>query len=124
VPLKNDLVTMAKNKIKDREVKDPTRSQLKATVQDLFALKASGLALFEAGMQDLREFADTIELNKPELRSFVTVYAAAWGMQGVWNQILTAWMMSDPPTPPAPMPESIEKLIDFLIPLYAASIVK
>jgi hypothetical protein len=33
-------------------------------------------------------------------------------------------MMSDPPTPPAPMPESIEKLIDFLIPLYAASIVK
>jgi hypothetical protein len=98
--------------------KDPVRKMF----LDLAALRPDGLTSIQWSGIDLLEFAKVIEANRSELRPWITVYAAAFGLMGPWVTVQNIWCRSGVPPAGQNFTPAVQEALDSLFSGYVTLI--
>jgi hypothetical protein len=120
--LAEHLVKKVEERLLDLEGQDPVkaRKEIRDNWNGLLGMRASGLRLFEIASEDFQDIAAIIEKDhKDKLNPWVTVYSAAFGMDGVLNRIIWTWATTPPPSGTDKFNEQVRNQIDTLVPGYA-----
>ena len=121
------LVKKVEERILDLEGQDPVkaRKDIRENWNSMLGMRASGLRLFEIASEDFQDIAQIIEDDhKDKLNPWVTVYTAAFGMDGVLNSIIWTWATTPPPPANQKFNEHVRNQIDTLVPGYASWIAR
>jgi hypothetical protein len=91
MPLASDLIDKGAEKLLNLQANAGDQDTVRAMYWDLVAMKPKGLTALQWNSIDLMDFADVFDAHRAELRPWVTVYAAAFGLMGPWITVLNLW---------------------------------
>lgn len=110
MPLAEDLIAMAEQKILDFQAMGGSQEQIKQQYLAMWALQPGGLGVISRSSTDMQDFAEAIEPNRAQLRPWVLVYPAAAGALGPWETTLSYWCRNDIPANDVINPDVLEIL--------------
>jgi len=113
-----DIIALGKKKLIDLQGIAGAQDEIKKQFFDLLALNPDGLATFVRASIDLKDFAETIDANRAQLRPWIMVYPAALGLEGPWASVLNLWCRRPIPAQ-AQIDPVVEETLESLFSGYA-----
>jgi hypothetical protein len=100
----------------------PGKDAIKNVFLDLMALRPDGLSSIQWSAIDLVDFANILEAHRAELRPWITVYAAAFGLMGPWISIQNIWCRAGTPPTGQKLTPAVQDALDTLFSSYVTLI--
>jgi hypothetical protein len=110
--LAEELIAAAEDILLGLQGTADTQQGYKEQVMQLIALRPAGLTFLQRTAMDVQSFATVIQSCRAELRPFIMVYPAAFGLSGPWETVLALWAYTDIPQKGAELAPNVKALLE------------